>query len=111
LLTAWQLKPKAVITWPMDYAGRGIGPKGKPSISSLQRAESTQSTLSDQTTPLKRPFHLVRKGAHSAKPIEAYVYFESLYPRAADFKTRAVRDHGVDADRFNRLDQAVRSRV
>ena len=28
-----------------------------------------------------------------------------------DFKTRAIRDHGVDADRFNRLDQAVGSRV
>ena len=28
-----------------------------------------------------------------------------------DFKTRAVRDHGVDANRFNGLDQAVRSRV
>ena len=28
-----------------------------------------------------------------------------------DFETGAVRDHGVDADRFSRLDQAVRSRV
>src|SRR5271156_3230301 len=25
-----------------------------------------------------------------------------------DFKTRAVRDHGVDAQRFSRVDQAVR---
>jgi site-specific recombinase XerC len=28
-----------------------------------------------------------------------------------DFKTRAVRDHGVDANRFDRLDEAVRSRA
>ena len=27
-----------------------------------------------------KPFHLVQKNAHSAKPIEAYTYFESLYP-------------------------------
>jgi hypothetical protein len=37
-------------------------------------------TLGDQTTLLKGPFRLVRKGAHSAKPIEAYAYFESLFP-------------------------------
>src|SRR5208337_4933783 len=28
-----------------------------------------------------------------------------------DFKTRAVRDHGVDPDGFSRLDQAFRSHV
>ena len=28
-----------------------------------------------------------------------------------DFEPSAVRDHGVDADRFSRLDQSVRSRV
>jgi len=47
-------------------------------------------TLTDQTTLLRGPYHLVRKAAHSAKPVEAYRLFESLVlaPRYADIFSR-----------------------
>jgi N6-adenosine-specific RNA methylase IME4 len=80
LLAAWQLKPKALITWPKDYAGRGYWAKGQTEHFVIATRGKPTVTLSDQTTLLKGPFHLVRRGAHSAKPLEAYVYFESLYP-------------------------------
>jgi hypothetical protein len=80
LLAAWQLKPKALITWPKDYAGRGYWAKGQTEHFVIATRGKPTVTLSDQTTLLKGPFHLVRRGAHSAKPLEAYVYFESLCP-------------------------------
>ena len=46
-----------------------IAARGKPLV-----------TLTNQTTLMAGPFHLVRKNEHSAKPVEAYAYFESLYP-------------------------------
>jgi N6-adenosine-specific RNA methylase IME4 len=79
ILRAWGLEPESLITWPKERAGRGqriigqtehlvIATRGKPMV-----------TLTDQTTLLKGPFHLVQK-EHSAKPIEAYDFFESLFP-------------------------------
>ena len=85
ILQAWELAPKTVVSWPKERAGHGhyvrghsehfvIATRGKPTI-----------TLTDQTTLLKGPFHLVRKAAHSAKPIEAYSWFESLFPASRYF--------------------------
>ena len=90
LMCAWGLHPKALVTWPKEQFGHGhwargqtehfiIAVRGKPTIS-----------LGDHTTLLKPPFHLVRKGAHSAKPVEAYEWLESYCPapRYADLFSR-----------------------
>ena len=90
VLRAWGFEPKTVVTWPKDHVGRGhwalgetehlvIAVRGKPIV-----------TLAGHTTLLKGPFHLVRKGLHSTKPVEAYIYFESRVPapRYADLFSR-----------------------
>lgn len=85
LLKAWRLEPKALITWPKDHAGRGHYVLGQTEhLIIATRGEPTFS-LAGHTTLLKGPFHLVRKSAHSAKPIEAYDWFESLVPSARYF--------------------------
>ena len=83
-LTAWGFEPKTIITWPKDrhtfkaHWARGqtehmvMAVRGNPVI------DLTDPDLS--TTLLKGPFHLVRKGAHSAKPREAYDFVERLCP-------------------------------
>ena len=80
ILEAWGLEAVTVITWPKERVGRGHYAKGQTEHLVIATRGKPTVTLTDQTTLLKGPFHLVRKGAHSAKPIEAYVYFESLYP-------------------------------
>jgi N6-adenosine-specific RNA methylase IME4 len=91
VLRAWGFEPKTVVTWPKDrHSGRGhwaygqtehlvIAVRGKPIV-----------TMPPQTTLMKGPFHLVSKGEHSTKPVEAYSYFESLCPasRYADLFSR-----------------------
>jgi N6-adenosine-specific RNA methylase IME4 len=80
LLKAWGLEAAALITWPKDHAGRGHWAFGQTEHLVLAVRGKPTVTLTDQTTLLKGPFHLVTKGAHSAKPIEAYGWFESLVP-------------------------------
>ena len=67
-------------TWPKERVGRGHYAKGQTEHLVIATRGKPTVTLTAQTTLLKGPFHLVRKAAHSAKPIEAYSYFESLFP-------------------------------
>jgi MT-A70 len=74
---------------PKDRAGQGHWLKGQTEHLVIAVRGRPIVTLSDQTTLLRGPFHLVSKGAH-AKPIEAYGLFESLVPapRYADLFSR-----------------------
>ena len=80
ILAAWSLEPKSVVTWAKARVGRGYWVKGQTEHLVIATRGKPTVTLTDQTTLLKGPFHLVRKGAHSAKPVEVYAYFESLFP-------------------------------
>jgi N6-adenosine-specific RNA methylase IME4 len=91
VLEAWGgFQPKTIITWPKDRPGRGHWLKGQSEHIVLAVRGKPIVTLTDQTTLLRGPFHLVRKGAHSEKPIEAYAFIESLCPapRYADLFSR-----------------------
>jgi N6-adenosine-specific RNA methylase IME4 len=91
VLRAWGgFEPKTILTWPKDRVGRGDWLKGQTEHLIIAVRGNPIVTLSDQTTLLRGPFHLVSKGAHSAKPIEAYGWFESLVPapRYADLFSR-----------------------
>jgi N6-adenosine-specific RNA methylase IME4 len=78
VLRAWRFEPKT-----QELKGQTehlvIATRGKPIV-----------TLTDETTLLHGPFHLVQKAAHSAKSIEAYSFFERLIPapRYADLFAR-----------------------
>jgi N6-adenosine-specific RNA methylase IME4 len=91
VLHAWGgFEPKTMVTWPKDRPGRGHYAKGQTEHFIIATRGKPVITLSDQTTLLRGPFHLVNKGAHSSKPIEAYSFFESLCPapRYADLFSR-----------------------
>ena len=86
ILQAWGgLQPKTIITWPKERIGRGHWAKGQTEHLVIAVRGDPVVTLTDQTTLLRGPFHLVQKNTNSAKPIEAYAYFESLYPAARYF--------------------------
>src|SRR6516162_5341540 len=73
VLGAWgELEAKTVITWPKERAGRGHWAKGQTEHLVIATRGKPVVTLTDQTTLLRGPFQLVRKNAHSAKPVEAY---------------------------------------
>jgi N6-adenosine-specific RNA methylase IME4 len=81
VLRAWgELEAKSVVTWPKDRPGRGHWVKGQTEHLVIAARGKPLVTLTNQTTLMAGPFHLVRKNEHSAKPVEAYAYFESLYP-------------------------------
>jgi N6-adenosine-specific RNA methylase IME4 len=80
VLDAWGLEGKTVVTWPKDRCGRGHWAKGQTEHLVIATRGKPVVTLTNQTTLLNGPFHLVQKDAHSAKPVEAYTYFENLYP-------------------------------
>lgn len=90
VLHAWGFEPKTLVTWPKDRAGQGHYAKGQSEHMVLAVRGKPVVTLTNQTTLLQGPFHLVRKAAHSAKPVEAYAYIESLCPapRYADVFSR-----------------------
>jgi N6-adenosine-specific RNA methylase IME4/ParB-like chromosome segregation protein Spo0J len=92
VLSAWGgFEPKTIITWPKDRPGRGRWAFGQTEHLVLAVRGQAVVTLSDRTTTLLRgPFHLVRKNAHSEKPIESYAFVESLCPapRYADLFSR-----------------------
>ena len=75
VLTAWGFEPKALVTWPKDRVGRGHWLKGQTEHLVIATRGNPTWTLTKQTTLLQGPFHLVRKGAHSSKPVEAYTFF------------------------------------
>jgi N6-adenosine-specific RNA methylase IME4 len=79
-----------VITWPKEESGQGHWARGQTEHFVIAVRGNPTITLGDHTTLLKPPFHLVRKGVHSAKPIEAYEWFESCCPapRYADLFSR-----------------------
>jgi N6-adenosine-specific RNA methylase IME4 len=85
LLKAWGLEAKALVTWPKDHVGRGHYVRGQTEHFIVATRGQATFTLAGHTTLLKGPFHLVRKGAHSAKPIEAYDWLESLVPATRYF--------------------------
>ena len=80
VLTAWGFEPKALLTWPKDRAGRGHWLKGQTEHLVIATRGNPTWTLTKQTTLLQGPFHLVRKGKHSSKPVEAYTFFELICP-------------------------------
>ena len=80
-LTTWGFEPKTIITWPKDrHTFKAHWLRGKTEHMVMAVRGKPVITLTDQTTLLQGPFHPVRKGAHSAKPIEAYSFIESLCP-------------------------------
>jgi N6-adenosine-specific RNA methylase IME4 len=106
VLRAWDFEPKTVVTWPKDRGGQGYWVKGQTEHLVMAVRGKPVVTLTDQTTRLRGPFHLVRKSVHSAKPVEAYAYIESLCPapRYADIFSRYRHNdkwdcHGDEAPR------------
>jgi N6-adenosine-specific RNA methylase IME4 len=109
LTRAWGLQPKALITWPKEHFGNGHWARGQTEHLIIAMRGAPTITLGDHTTLLQGPFHLVRKGAHSAKPIEAYQWFESYCPapRYCDLFSRyQLNDrwdcHGYEAPPFDK---------
>jgi N6-adenosine-specific RNA methylase IME4 len=107
VLQRWgEFEAKTLITWPKDKMGNGdwlrsqtehviMAVRGKPVVESA-----------NLTTLLKGPFHLVRKNAHSSKPVEFYDFVEKLCaaPRYADLCSRYQHNdkwdcHGDEAPR------------
>jgi N6-adenosine-specific RNA methylase IME4/ParB-like chromosome segregation protein Spo0J len=85
VLKAWGgFDPKTIVTWPKDRPGRGHWAKGQTEhlIIATRGKPVITTPLPDHTTLLRGPFHLVSKGEHSTKPVEAYNYFESRCPAA-----------------------------
>jgi N6-adenosine-specific RNA methylase IME4 len=80
VLSAWGFEPKQLVTWPKDHPGRGHWLKGQTEHLVIAIRGKPVHTLTNQTTLLRGPFHPVRKGEHSSKPVEAYTFFESLCP-------------------------------
>jgi N6-adenosine-specific RNA methylase IME4 len=80
VLRAWGFEPKTLVTWPKDHPGRGHWLKGQTEHFVIATRGNPIVTLTDQTTLLRGAWHLVRKSAHSSKPVEAYTFFESLCP-------------------------------
>ena len=102
VLRAWGgFEPKTVLTWLKDRVGRGHWLKGQTEHLVIATRGSPIVTLTDQTTLLRGPFHLVCKGAHSTKPVEAYSFFESLCPapRYADLFSRYQHNEKWDCHR------------
>jgi ParB/RepB/Spo0J family partition protein len=104
VLRAWGFEPKTNVTWPKERIGRGHYAKGQTEHLIIATRGKPIVTLSDQTTLLQGPFHLVNKGEHSSKPVEAYTFFESLFPapRYADLFSRYRHNdrwdcHGYEA--------------
>ena len=97
-------KPRTVVTWPKDRPGRGHYAKGQTEHLVIATRGKPVVTLFDHSTLLQGPFHLVNKGEHSSKPVEAYTFFESLFPapRYADLFSRYRHNdrwdcHGYEA--------------
>jgi ParB/RepB/Spo0J family partition protein len=90
VLRAWRFEPKTLLTWPKELVGRGHWLKGQTEHLVIATRGKPIVTLTDETTLLRGPFHLMQKAAHSAKPIEAYSFFERLIPapRYADLFAR-----------------------
>ena len=92
------------MTWPKERGGQGYYAKGQTEHLVIATRGKPTVTLSDQTTLLQGPFHLVNKGEHSSKPVEAYTFFKSLFPapRYADLFSRYRHNdrwdpHGFEA--------------
>jgi N6-adenosine-specific RNA methylase IME4 len=79
-LRAWGFAPKTILTWPKDHGGQGHWLKGQTEHLVIAVRGNPIVTLTNQSTLLRGPFHLVRKNEHSTKPIEAYAFMESLCP-------------------------------
>jgi N6-adenosine-specific RNA methylase IME4 len=79
---AWGFEPKTLITWPKDKMGNGdwLRSKTEHVIMAVRGKPVVQSA--NLTTLLQGPFHLVRKNAHSAKPVGFYDFVEKLCPAA-----------------------------
>ena len=90
ILQAWGgFEPKTVITWPKDrHTFKAHWARGQ--TEHMVMAVRGKPVIEPQTTLLQGPFHLVRKGEHSSKPVEAYQYVERVCPapRYADLFSR-----------------------
>ena len=96
-LTAWGcFAPKTVITWPKPrHTCKAHWLRGQTEhlVMAVRGNPVVDLTDPNLSTLLKGPFHLVRKGKHSAKPREAYSFVERLAPasRYADIFSRYRR--------------------
>jgi N6-adenosine-specific RNA methylase IME4 len=93
VLRAWDFKPKTILTWVKDRAGRGDWLRGQTEQCILAVRGSPIVQLTDQTTVLYAP---VRD--NSQKPDEFYQFVEKLCPapRYAELFARSIRP-GWDA--------------
>jgi N6-adenosine-specific RNA methylase IME4 len=98
VLRAWDLEPKTVLTWPKERPGRGHWLIGQTEHVVLAVRGRPVITLDNTTTLLRGPFHLLRKNAHSEKPLEFYDFVERLCPasRYADLWSRYWHNHKWD---------------
>jgi ParB/RepB/Spo0J family partition protein len=100
VLRAWRFEPKT-----QELKGQTehlvIATRGKPIV-----------TLTDETTLLHGPFHLVQKAAHSAKSIEAYSFFERLIPAShyADLFSRVSAQRALGLSRLRGAGSEARMR-
>ena len=90
VLRAWELEPKTILTWPKERPGRGHWLLGQTEHVVLAVRGRPVITLNNTTTLLRGPFQLLRKNAHSEKPVEFYDFVERLCPasRYADLFSR-----------------------
>ena len=112
LLTAWGgFEPKTLVTWPKDrHTFKAHWLRGQTEHMVMAVRGKPVIDLTDQTTLLRGPFHLVRKNKHSAKPREAYEFVERLCPapRYADLFSRYCHSkkwdcHGDEVGKLSTL--------
>jgi N6-adenosine-specific RNA methylase IME4 len=116
VLRAWGFLPKTILTWPKDRPGRGHWLKGQTEHVIMAVRGKPIVTLTDQTTLLSGPFHLLRKNAHSEKPLEFYDFVERLCPapRYCDLFSRYRHNnkwdcHGDQAPDYDAADDITKS--
>jgi N6-adenosine-specific RNA methylase IME4 len=109
VLRAWDFVPKTIATWPKARAGRGHWLKGQTEHVVLATRGRPIVTLTDQTTLLSGPFHVLNKNSHSEKPLEFCDFVEVLAPapRYADIFSRYRHNEKWDVHG----DQAPRDEV
>ena len=87
LLTAWGgFEPETIVTWPKDrhtFKAHWLRGQTEHMVMAVRGKPVIDLTDGDLSTLLHGPFHLVRKGEHSEKPVEAYDFVEAALSRAA----------------------------
>jgi N6-adenosine-specific RNA methylase IME4 len=84
ILSTWGgFEPKTIITWPKarhTFKAHWLRGQTEHIVMAVRGKPVIDLTDADLSTLLRGPFRLVRKGEHSAKPVEAYDFVERLCP-------------------------------